>query len=226
VVTMRSGERWSPWEMGIQTAVALPEDLASGDYKVAFSGLVRHDDCDLEALREFVRKGGYLVVTGNELSVLPRLVPEVVGCYSSEAWNQKPRGLCVDAELTKASAPLAKGLSEASRWCIPWHCPLLKVLDPSKVSVLVVSQFLKAREPQGDGVLAALIPYGKGYILCSAGTMSPLSEIWGIPDVDPKMHIPLVEGLVANFTVAGLRGTSIQSAANQALIDSKTVTVH
>jgi hypothetical protein len=120
----------------------------------------------------------------------------------------------VDAELTKAAAPLAKGLSDNSRWCIPLRCPMLKILDPSRVSALAVSQFVKAREPEGGGVLAALIPYGKGYILCYAGTIYPLNAEY-VPDNDSKMHIPLGEGLVVNFMVSGLRAIPIQSAANQ-----------
>ncbi len=135
------------------------------------------------------------MITGYDLRVLPNLVPEAVACYSSQSWNQSSLGICVDAELTKAAAPLAKGLSDNSRWYIPSKCPMLRILDPSRVSVLAVSQFVKAHAPQGDGVVAALIPYGKGYILCFAGTIYPLNATH-VTDNDPKMHIPLGEGLV------------------------------
>jgi hypothetical protein len=140
-------------------------------------------------------------------------VPEIIGCYSSQSWNQKNGGVCVDAELTKAAAPLGKGLSDNSRWCIPFKCPMIKILDPSRVFVLAVSQFVKARDPEGDGVLAALIPYGKGNILCVAGNMCALNAIH-VTDSDPKMHIPLLDGLAINFIVSGLRGSPIQTGAS------------
>jgi hypothetical protein len=162
-------------------------------------------------MQEFVRNGGYLVVTGTDLEMLPQLVPSIIGCYSSQLCNQNFSGLCVDAELTKAAAPLAKGLRNNSRWSIPYGCPLLKILDPSKVSVLVVSQFIKEHDPQGDGVLAALLPYGGGYILCFAGNINA-RNVEFVPDSDRKMHIRLLEGLLVNFMVSGLRGGAIVSS--------------
>ncbi len=200
--------------LGVKADICRPEDLSTNDYRVAVTsfGASQHvEDEQIEAVKEFVRRGGYLLVTGDDLRFLPRLVPEVIGCYSSQSWNQNSSGLCVDAELTEAAAPLAKGLSDNSRWCIPFECPILQILDTSRVSVLAVSQFVKAREPQGEGVLAALIPYGKGNILCCVGNIFIYASL--ATDIDPKMHMPLVDGLVANFMVCGFRRSLVQRAA-------------
>ncbi len=221
ILALDSSNGWtSNNPLGIKVDGPMAEDLAQGDYKVAISAvgnvvgaLHRHDDREMEAVQEFLRNGGDLVVTGYDLRVLPELVPEIIGCYSSQSWNQKNGGVCVDAELTKAAAPLGKGLSDNSRWCIPFKCPMIKILDPSRVFVLAVSQFVKARDPEGDGVLAALIPYGKGNILCVAGNMCALNAIH-VTDSDPKMHIPLLDGLAINFIVSGLRGSPIQTGAS------------
>jgi hypothetical protein len=46
-------------------------------------------------------------------------------------------------------------------------------------------------------------------LLCCAGSIRPLGVTLNVPDNDPKMHIPLLEGLVVNFMVSGLRGTAL-----------------
>ncbi len=221
ILKMDNSNGWtSNNPLGIKADAAALADLSGGRYKVAISaignvwgGLNTYNDESCEEAAEFVRNGGYLVVTGDDLSVLANLVPDVISCYSLQTPNRNPSALCVDAEVTKAAAPLSKGLSDSSRWSIPYGCPMLQILDQKKALVLVVSQYLKKHYPQGSGVLAALISYGKGGILCLAGNIDPLNGMH-ICDVDSKMHIPLREGLFANFLVSGLRSSPSHNAAN------------
>jgi tetratricopeptide (TPR) repeat protein len=217
ILNMENSNGWtSNNPLGIKADAAAMGNLSGGSYKVAISAIgdvSGLSDTDGEPAEEFVRNGGYLVVTGNDLAVLPHLMPDVIDCYSLQTPNRISSALCVDAEVTKAAAPLSKGLSDSSRWCIPARCPMLQILDPKRASALVVSQYLKEQYPQGSGVLAALISYGKGGILCLAGNITPINGMH-ICDVDSKMHIPLREGLFANFLVSGLRNSPIHIGAN------------
>jgi hypothetical protein len=170
------------------------------------------------AVRQFVKDGGFLIVTGRDLHGVQEAFPGRV----ASANGSLPRDELVDAELLRPDQVLSTNLVTNARWYIPLGFPPIKVLNRAAVRVLCTSRQLAEEVPDGQGVLAAIFPYGRGYVLCLVGTVdNSLGHIntdsgvvkfnlrEALPDPAPKVHISLRQGIAANFIEAGLTKTRI-----------------
>jgi hypothetical protein len=166
-----------------------------------------------QAIQQFVKDGGFLIVTGRDMVGVAQAFPNRIASASSSL----PHDQLVDAQLVKPDQVLASSLVTDARWYMPAGFPPIKVLNPRAVRVLCRSRQLAEDIPDGQGVLAAMFPYGRGYVLCLSGmldnNMGYINSDSGVvkrpgkeqlPDPAPKIHIALRHGLAANFIHAGL----------------------
>jgi hypothetical protein len=182
-----------------------------------------------QAVKQFVKDGGYLIVTGRDM----RGVQEAFPGRIASANGSLPRDELVDAELFRPDQVLGSNLVTNARWYVPSGFPPIKVLNPQAVRILCTSSELAADIPDGQGVLAAVFPYGRGYVLCLVGTLDNstghINSDSGIskqnlrkqlPDPAPKIHISLRQGIAANFIEAGLTQKRIPTGISPSLSQS------
>ena len=180
--------------------------------------LVYEIDCscslqDPTAIRQYVQNGGYLIVTGRNINGIADAFPDRV----TTANGALPYDELVDARLYNPDQILCTNLVTNARWYIPAGFSPLKVLNPKAVRVISTSSELAAEIPDGQGVLAAIFPFGRGYVLCISGTLNNttgrINSASGVvrnglnealPDPAPKIHISLRQGITINFIEAGL----------------------
>jgi hypothetical protein len=168
---------------------------------------------DPEALKQFVKQGGYLILTGRDMRGIEQVFPGRI----TSAQGKTRIDTLVDAKLYNPDQILCTNLVTNARWYVPRGAPPIKVVNPQAVRVLCTSQQLAAEVPDGQGVLAAMFAYGKGYVLCMVGTLdnnaghinadngiSKSASREDLPDPAPKIHVSLRQGLAANFIEAGL----------------------
>lgn len=172
---------------------------------------------DAQSIRDFVDKGGYMLMAGRDLDSIDKIFPGMVAPLQGVGDHDH----LYDAELVKPDPVLGDNLVTNARWYMPQHYPLLKVLNADAVRVLSSSHELAKAAPETNGVLATLFQYGKGYVMCLAGTLDnnigavhPVSRVeidipFQLPDAAPKIHIAMRQALAANFIEAGLTGTKI-----------------
>ncbi len=168
---------------------------------------------DPEAVRQYVERGGYLLVTGRDLHGVESAFPG----YLTSTGNSLNHDALVDAQLYRPDQVIGTNLVTTARWYVPAGFNTIRVIDPNKVRVLCTSRELNAELPEGQGVLAAIFPYGHGYVMCLVGTLEnnlghfateintgnkPLES--QLPDPAPKIHISERQGIAANFIEAGL----------------------
>lgn len=182
-----------------------------------------------QVIKQFVERGGYLIVTGRDM----RGVQEAFPGRIVSANGTLSRDALVDAELLGPDQVLANNLVTNARWYVPSGFSPIKVINPQAVRVLCTSEELAADIPDGRGVLAAVFPYGRGYVLCLAGTLdnstghiisdtgvSKQNLHKALPDPAPKIHISLRQGIGANFIEAGLTGKRIPTGISPSLSNS------
>ncbi len=176
-----------------------------------------------QAVKQFVERGGYLIVTGRDMRGVQEAFPgRIVSANGSLS-----RDTLVDAELIRPDQVLGTNLVTNARWFVPSGFPPIKVVNPQAVRVLCTSKQLAADIPDSHGVLAAVFPYGRGYVLCLVGTLNNSTgntvSFAGVskphlhnelPDPAPKIHISLRQGIGANFIEAGLTRKRIPTGIN------------
>ncbi|HNA74241.1 MAG TPA: hypothetical protein PKW73_12930, partial [Candidatus Obscuribacter sp.] len=94
-------------------------------------------------------------------------------------------------------------------WKMDQEAHLIKVLDRSRVRVLVSSPSLSLEDPDKEGVLACIFPFGKGYVLHMVGHFDNNARIAVgnfLPDSATDIGISLRQALAANFVAAALKG--------------------
>jgi hypothetical protein len=163
---------------------------------------------DPQAVKRYVENGGYLIVTGRDLHGIEAAFPDRITGASGVLRHDK----LVDARLYNPDQILCANLVTNARWYIPNGFVPIKVLNPKAVRVVCTSGELAADIPDGQGVLAAIFPYGRGYVLCLTGLLDNttgntdpalgpsrhgLNE--ALPDPAPKIRISLRQGLAINF---------------------------
>jgi hypothetical protein len=179
-----------------------------------------------EAVRQFVKDGGYLIVTGRDMNGVQQAFPgRIASANGALSCDQ-----LVDAQLVRPDQVLGTNLVSNARWYVPAQFATIKVLNRQAVRILCVSQQLAEDIPDGQGVLAAMFPYGRGYVLCLVGVVDNstgnISSDSGVahhnmhkqlPDPAPKIHISLRQGIAANFIEAGLTRKRIPTGISPAL---------
>jgi hypothetical protein len=179
-----------------------------------------------QAVRQFVQRGGYLIVTGRDMRGVQEAFPgRIVSANRSLSHDA-----LVDAELFKPDQVLGTNLVTHARWYVPSGFPPIKVVNPQAVRVLCRSEQLATDIPDGHGVLAAMFPYGRGYVLCLVGTLENstghIVSLTGVskqhlrkelPDPAPQIHISLRQGIGANFIEAGLTRKRIPTGISPSL---------
>jgi hypothetical protein len=166
----------------------------------------------LQRIRDFVARGGYLLTTDWALNnVLERAFPGYV------AWDKKINKKSVyDAAVENPDPVLFRYTVTNAHWKMDDGCHLLKVVKPSAVRVLARSTQLAAEDRYGDGALAVMFSFGKGYVMHLVGHFDNNTNLVfrdELADPAPVIGISLRQAIASNFVVAGLTGESIPSPA-------------
>lgn len=156
-------------------------------------------------VREFVIKGGYLFTTD---WMLDRLNQKFFPGYI--AWTGvMNRGRMYDAHIVGEHPALFQHVATHAYWKMDTHCHLIKILRPDAVRVLAKSSQLAGED--GDGVLACVFQYGRGYVLHMTAHFdrSQSASRYSLPDPAPVIGISLRQAIAINFVVAGLEGKQL-----------------
>ena len=157
----------------------------------------------LQAIRDFVMRGGYLLTTDWALdNMLRQTFPGYV------EWNKgKSKGNVVDAQVVLPDRELFQGTVSNASWKLDEESQTIRVLKPDAVRVLAVSRGLAPLDPDRLGILAVSFAFGKGKVLHLVGHFDnnslPLLPRH-LPDPAPIIGIGLRQALAANFVVSGL----------------------
>lgn len=157
-------------------------------------------------IRAYVASGGYLFTTD---WLLDRLDARVFPGYI--AWNgamNKQR--MYDATIVGQDPVLFKNTVTNANWKMDIHCHLIRVLNKNAVRVLAISHSLMADDPDHQGVLAVVFPFGRGYVMhMTAHFDRSQGAGYYLPDPAPGIGISLRQALAINYVVAGLSGTKL-----------------
>lgn len=156
-------------------------------------------------VREFVIKGGYLFTTD---WMLDRLNQKFFPGYI--AWTGvMNRQRMYDAHIVGEHPSLFQHVATNANWKMDTHCHLIKILRPDAVRVLAKSDGLASED--GDGVLACVFQYGRGYVLHMTAHFdrSQSANRYSLPDPAPVIGISLRQAIAINFVVAGLSGNKL-----------------
>jgi len=158
-------------------------------------------------LRDFVARGGYLFTTDWMLDRLDQLIfPGYI------AWNGAiNRQRMYDAAIVGESPALFKSVVTNAYWKMDVHCHLIRVLNKQAVRVLATSRLLAQDDPDGQGILAVVFPFGRGYVMHMTAHFDRSQSIfgYGLPDPAPVIGISLRQAIAINFVVAGLSGSRL-----------------
>ncbi len=171
------------------------------------SGEMNRASCQI--LRNFVARGGYILSTDWALDhFLSNSFNEYV------RWNRKVnRRKIYDATVFDADEVLFGHTVSNAHWKLDKDTHLVQIINKDAVHVLVTSSQLKNEDPDGQGVLALLFPFGRGFVLHMTGHFDndPVAMFAGnkLPDPAPVIGISLRQALAANFVVAGVTGERI-----------------
>lgn len=161
-----------------------------------------------QKLRTFVIRGGYLLSTDWDLD----------GFLSSTfmnyvVWNKATnRKLIYDATVIDADPVLFKNTVTNAPWKLDQESHLIRIMNPKKVRLLIVSRKLQKEDPDRLGALAIAFPFGRGYVLHMAGHFDNNSGIpirHRLPDPAPVIQLSLRQALAINFLVAGVENRKI-----------------
>ena len=158
-------------------------------------------------IREFVTRGGYLITTD---WMLDRLDQKIFPGYI--AWNGANNSLKLyDANIVGKDPVLFRHAVTRANWKMDIHCHLIRVINKELVRVLAVSPTLAKDDPDGQGVLAVVFPFEKGYVMHMTAHFDRGQSAGGdrIDDPAPVIGIGLRQAIAINFVVAGLSGTAI-----------------
>jgi hypothetical protein len=167
------------------------------------------DDRALQAIQLFVKNGGYLLTTDWSLSnciqpTFPHLV-SWAGDYSSAE--------LVDGEAVEPGNHLFRGAVGQGPWKLDDKCQIVKLINYSKVDVLVRSRGLSKEDGCNLGILALTFKYRRGRVLHLVGHFSNntgLAFNSALPDPAPSIQISLRQAISLNFIVDGLQQNTAQ----------------
>jgi len=162
----------------------------------------------LQLLRDFVARGGYLLTTDWALdNTVANTFPGFI------AWgkgvNKRPM---YQANYVSPDPVLANHTVKKAYWKLDDSAHLVKVLDRQKVRILVTSDELAAEDPERQGILACIFPFGRGYVLHMVGHFDNNARIGlgnFLPDASDDIGISLRQAIATNFVAAGITGTRV-----------------
>lgn len=158
-------------------------------------------------IREFVIRGGYLITTD---WMLDRLDQKIFPGYI--AWNGAMNTQRMyDATIVGKDPVLFRHAVTRANWKMDIHCHLIRVINKELVRVLAVSPTLAKDDPDGQGILAVVFPFEKGYVMHMTAHFDRSQSASGdqIDDPAPVIGIGLRQAIAINFVVAGLSGTKL-----------------
>jgi hypothetical protein len=158
-------------------------------------------------IREFVCRGGYLITTD---WMLDRLDQKIFPGYI--AWNGAMNTQRLyDASIVGKDPVLFRHAVTRANWKMDIHCHLIRVINKELVRVLAVSPTLAKDDPDGQGILAVVFPFEKGYVMHMTAHFDRSQSASGdqIDDPAPVIGIGLRQAIAINFVVAGLSGTKL-----------------
>jgi hypothetical protein len=165
-------------------------------------------------VRDFVAAGGYLLSTDwSSDNLVEQVFPGYIqwdrhsnrqSLYDAETVLPDPRR----SDFLRPVASLFAGTVTNAGWKMDIDSHMIALLK-KEVRPLAVSRQLAAEDAGGRGVLAAVFPYGRGYVLHLVGhfdnnTMMPFANM--LADPAPVIGISLRQAIAANFVVSGLSG--------------------
>lgn len=159
----------------------------------------------LQAIRDFVSQGGYLLTTD---WALDRMLVQTFPGYVS--WNKGINSKDIyDADYLAPDPVLANNTVRSAFWKLDQASHMVRILKPGTVRVLAGSRQLAAEDPDHTGALAVIFPFGKGYVLHMVGHFDNNAKIAignFLPDPAPAIGISLRQAMATNFIVAGMQG--------------------
>ncbi len=158
-------------------------------------------------IREFVIRGGYLITTD---WMLDRLDQKIFPGYI--AWNGAMNTKRMyEATVVGKEPVLFRHAVTRANWKMDIHCHLIRVINKELVRVLAVSPTLAKDDPDGQGILAVVFPFEKGYVIHMTAHFDRSQSASGdqIDDPAPVIGIGLRQAIAINFVVAGLSGTKL-----------------
>ncbi len=171
-----------------------------------------------QKIRDFVMQGGYLLTTDWTLNNF------VEGAFPGYIeWDHSSNRKAVyDAEVAEIDPVLFSHTVTNALWKMDNGCHLARSIRPGTVRILARSTQLaqEDRNGAGQGGLAFLFPFGRGYVLhlvahfennSGLGILFPNT----LPDAAPVIGISLRQAIAANFIVSALEGERIPTKANQ-----------
>jgi hypothetical protein len=154
-----------------------------------------------QRIRDFVSRGGYLLSTDWALdNMVEKAFPGYVE-YDRKK-NQVP---IYDAYTVNPEPVLFANAVTNAHWKMDEASHLLRVLKPDSVRVLARSRKLEKEDPGGQGVLAVVFPFGRGYVMHMVGHFDNngfFKFTNSLPDPAPAIGISLRQALASNFVVA------------------------
>ena len=185
------------------------KDISLDNTKVLIidcAGTVPKDS--LQRIRDFVARGGYLLSTD---WALDNMVEKAFPGYVE--YDGKKNAIPIyDAYVVNPEPVLFANVVTNAHWKMDEASHLLRVLKPGSVRVLARSRKLERDDPGGQGVLAVIFPFGRGYVMHMVGHFDNngfFKFTNSLPDPASAIGISLRQALASNFIVAGLSGTRI-----------------
>lgn len=175
---------------------------------------------DLQKIRDFVGRGGYLISTDWTLNnTLAKAFPGYI------QWSgENTDGIVTDALALNADEALFRGITgRRYTWKLDRMSQQVRVINPAKVRVLARSSKLAAIDVQRRvltnpllaGVLACEFNFGRGKVLHLVGHFDNCANTFKpnlLPDPAPDLGISFRQALTANFIVEGLGQTQPSAA--------------
>lgn len=158
-------------------------------------------------IRDFVINGGYLLTTDWMLDRLDQHVFPGFICWNGSTNKQR----MYEASIVGKHPALFRHAVTNGAWKMDIHCHLIRVLNKEKVQVLAVSDELAREDPDKHGALAAVFPFGRGYVLHMMAHFDrgQSTKSYALDDAAPAIGISLRQAIAINFVVAGLSGTKL-----------------
>ncbi len=172
-----------------------------------------------QKLKDFVLRGGYLLSTDWALDNFTGPIFTDQRGREFIQWNKAVnRRDMVDATVFDTDPVLFNRAVTNAYWKLDTDSHLIRVVNREAVRVLATSSQLRADDPDRAGILAVMFPYGRGYVMHMTGHFDNNAKIAVgnfLPDPAPNIKISLRQAMAANFVVAGLTGTRIQTARSR-----------
>lgn len=154
----------------------------------------------IKKINEFVCNGGYLLTTD---WTLDKFLAIAFPNHADWDLNTNKRPI-YDARTCRTDPILFKNAPNSATWHMDGGCHMLKVLDPSKVTVLTSSEQLKAEDPKSNGVLSVTFSVERGHVLHLVGHFEGGGGQGAIPDAAPSIGISLRQAIAGNFIMKAL----------------------